>query len=352
MSVGQWLHERVNRAWYRSSAGWLRLMTPLALLFGFVVWLKKKRQQRVRAEVLAVPVVVVGNLSVGGTGKTPLVVHLVEQLTRRGIRVGVISRGYGGKSNHYPLTVGPDTPAGLVGDEPRMLWEKTGCPVVVAPRRLDAAHALLRQQQVDVLLCDDGLQHGALPRDYEICVVDGVRGLGNGHLLPVGPLREPPSRLQSVDYLVRNGGDWQAPVTAAPLVCMTLVAGDLIGLGDRQGERLSLDSLKGQRLHAYAGIGNPGRFFELLRQYGAEVIEHPFVDHHQYQSQDFSLIEKGQWIVMTEKDAVKCAHLGLDNAWALPVVAELSADITQDICRKLGLFVKPSTIPSQTELSE
>ncbi len=308
----RWLEAR----WYQASSPPL-LLRPLAALYGRV---SAAHKRKARTQVQPVPVIVVGNISVGGTGKTPFVIWLVELLRAQGWRPGVISRGYGGRAPHYPYAVDANSNPAHSGDEPLLIAQRCGCPVVVAPARCAAAELLLRNADVDVIVADDGLQHYALGRDLEICIVDGTRGLGNGALLPAGPLREPVSRLREVDLVVVNGQGW-GDAALEPLR-MHLQAVNAQALGD--GTQRPLRDFAGQRVHAVAGIGHPPRFFETLRASGVQVIEHAFADHHAYTAGELQF-EDGLPVLMTEKDAVKCKRFAAADWWAVPVVAELSA---------------------------
>lgn len=309
------MSQRLTEAWYRKSSLWVWLLWPLSLLYRLVTLLRRglfmiglKRTRR-----FPVPVIVVGNIAVGGTGKTPLTLALIERLRAAGFRPGVVSRGYGGRSAVYPVRVGADSSATMVGDEPLLLALRSGAPVVVDPVRPRAVERLLAETDVDVVLSDDGLQHYALARDIEICVVDGKRGLGNGHLLPMGPLREPESRLNTIEYLVGNGGT--GGLHGA--VTMHLHADAWQAVGEA-GE----PPAPGAKIRALAGIGNPQRFFDMLRAQGFEVVPQAFPDHHAYTAADLTFAEALP-LVMTEKDAVKCRALGLRNAWYVPVTAQL-----------------------------
>lgn len=271
--------------------------------------------EQIRVEV---PVIVVGNISVGGTGKTPLVIWLIEQLRQWGFRPGVLSRGYGGKAEHYPLRVTENTPAEVCGDEPLLIALRTGAPVMVAPDRVTAARALLRSGEVDVLVTDDGLQHYRLARDLEFCVVDGQRGLGNAALLPAGPLREPASRLGQVDWVAVNGEGFEPPeqgfrFTLAGEPVAALIGGASRALADFESP-----------VHAVAGIGNPERFFASLEAEGLSIIRHAFADHHRFTAADLAFGDTLD-VIMTEKDAVKCRAFADARCWYRPVSAQLSA---------------------------
>ncbi len=309
----------LDRFWYRPAPppGWLR---PLSSLYGSVS-ADLARSRKAAAVQLPVPVIVVGNITVGGTGKTPFVLWLVERLQAQGWRPGVISRGYGGCAPQYPLRVTAATDPAWAGDEPSLIARRLDVPVAVAPDRVAAARLLLDAGEVNILVTDDGLQHYRLARDIEICVVDGSRGLGNGALLPAGPLREPPARLREVDLVVVNGGGWrEAGVTTLDMSLSTTEAMPLGG-----GESRPLASFAGGKVHAVAGIGNPERFFSSLRAAGIEVIPHPFPDHHDYTEMDLAF-DGTLPLLMTEKDAVKCAELARPNHWYVPAQAVIAAE--------------------------
>lgn len=306
----------LERTWYRPQPAplWLR---GCSFVYGTVAS-AVAASRRSAAVRLPVPVVVVGNIAVGGTGKTPFVIWLVERLRAEGWRPGVLSRGYAGRAPAYPLRVDAGTDPAQCGDEPALLARRLGVPLAVAPDRVAAARLLLARGEVDVLVADDGLQHHRLARDLEICVVDGARGLGNGALLPAGPLREPPARLDTVNLLVVNGGGWRGG--SAPAVDLQLEIAEAVPLGG--GERRPLAGFG--RAHAVAGIGNPGRFFAALRAAGLELVEHAFPDHHRYARADLDFGD-GLPVLMTEKDAVKCGELDLPGLWSVPAEARLSA---------------------------
>jgi tetraacyldisaccharide 4'-kinase len=292
-----------------------RALTPLSWLYCAVVALRRwcYRVGLLRSTRLPVPVVVVGNITVGGTGKTPLVCWLAELLRGAGYRPGIVSRGYGGRARTWPRAVEPDSDPAEVGDEPVLLARRTGCPMVVGPDRVADASMLLREHDCDLIVADDGLQHLALGRDIEIAVVDGMRRFGNARCLPAGPLREAPGRLTTVDFRVCNGepkGDELG---------MRLKGGRLHRVGD-DSMVAEVATFAGGPVHAVAGIGNPARFFADLRALGLEPIEHPFADHHAYTAADIDFGD-GRPVIMTEKDAVKCVAFAGPEHWYLPVEA-------------------------------
>lgn len=310
-------------AWYEGSP-WLTPLRPLATLYRKVSEHRRHQYANGDREVYRAPVavIVVGNITVGGTGKTPMVIWLAQELRRKGFRPGIISRGYGGKAPAYPYPVQVDSPAEYAGDEPLMLARRTGCPLVVDPVRANAASLLLETSDCDVLISDDGLQHYALARDLEIAVLDGARGLGNGQFLPAGPLREAKSRLQEVDLVVVNGEATRE--IPADFHVMNLLPGPLCELPlawGGEGQRVNAGDWKGaRRVHGIAGIGNPERFFLSLEELGFEVIRHAFPDHHAYSSADLQFSDDLP-VVMTEKDAVKCQEFAQSGFWYLPVEA-------------------------------
>jgi tetraacyldisaccharide 4'-kinase len=323
--------------WY---GGCPPLWTRLAELpFAAVTALRRGayRTGMCRSGRLRVPVVVVGNLSVGGTGKTPLVQTLVRGLAVAGRRPGIVSRGYGG-ARQGVSEVTPESDPARSGDEPLLLARSTGFPVFVGKDRLAAGQALLaRHPECDLVVSDDGLQHYRLARDVEIVVVDASRGFGNGHLLPAGPLREPISRLRSVAAIVVNG-DGAPPELArwAPDVPVVHMRMAVTGVRAMRGalDAVPLASLAGRTVHAVAGIGNPARYFDQLRAAGLTVREHAFPDHHAYRPADFAFRD-GAPILMTEKDAVKCERFEIDDAWVAVASATLDANLPGLILARL-----------------
>ncbi|BFI54478.1 tetraacyldisaccharide 4'-kinase [Yersinia pseudotuberculosis] len=310
----------IERIWSGQSRLYL-LLLPLSWLYGAVTWLIRAsyRLGLRSAWRSPVPVIIVGNLTAGGNGKTPVVIWLVEQLQQRGYRVGVVSRGYGGKSAVYPLLLSDNTTTAQAGDEPVLIFQRTGAPVAVSPKRADAIKALLQSHAVDFIITDDGLQHYALQRDFELVVIDGVRRFGNGWWLPAGPMREREGRLQSVDAAITNGG-----LAAEGEIPMQLVAREAVNLVT--GQRQPAEQL--QHVVAMAGIGHPPRFFATLNLLGIKPEnEHAFADHQDYSLAQLSRLTSGpQILLMTEKDAVKCRAFALPNWWYLPVDAQLPSD--------------------------
>ena len=318
------MRDALIATWYAprpTALGWL--LRPLAALYGVVVALRRAlyRGGWLRRERMPVPVIVVGNVTVGGAGKTPLVIALAHALAAVGRRPGLVSRGYGGSVQGAREVRAGDAPA-EVGDEP-LLLATSGFPVFVGRDRPAAARALLAAHAgCDVLLCDDGLQHYALARDFEIAVVDAARGLGNGLLLPAGPLREPASRLAEVDAVVRLvGADAHAPSADPRATTMTHVPCGWRNLAD-PGRAVDPAAWRGRRVHAIAGIGHPQRFFDLLARLRIDAVPHAFVDHHAFTRDDIAL-PAAEVILMTAKDAVKCMPFADARCHALDIRAEI-----------------------------
>lgn len=311
----------LQRAWYRLNIISF-LLLPVSWLYQLLVFIRRrlylggiKGQKKP-----PLPVVIVGNITVGGTGKSPLIIALVELLQANGFKPGVISRGYGGSHSGEPLSVTAMSDALVVGDEPLMIVQRTGVPLMIGQNRVAAADAMWQSNDVDVILCDDGLQHYPLARDLELSVVDVERQFGNGFCLPAGPLREPVSRLKHVDFVVYNGSlVHQYGFMLEPLIAIPLQGGGAIPVG----------SFVGQKVQAIAGIGHPQRFFNALVAHGLDVATTAFQDHHQYSLSDFDST-RTQPLLMTEKDAVKCRSLALENAWYVPVSADLTDGLKED----------------------
>lgn len=320
----------VDKLWYKNHPlAWLAapLLWPLRLLFSVL-------SRRRRAAFLSgrspsyrppVPVVMVGNITAGGNGKTPVVIWLVEQLKAAGMKPGVVSRGYGGNAKNYPVVLNNKSGPEMAGDEPVLIYQRTGVPVAISPKRCEAVKALLALG-VDIIITDDGLQHYKLARDIEFVVVDGARRFGNGHLIPQGPLREKTDRLETVDFIVCNGGQAQCGE-----ISMYLKPHLLVNL--KTGQKVEANTLS--NAVAMAGIGHPQRFFNTLLAQGVS-LQHcaPFSDHHRF---DFvqldALASRGEHLIMTEKDAVKCRtwvqnRQDIDNWWYLPVDAHFSLQDT------------------------
>jgi tetraacyldisaccharide 4'-kinase len=325
---------RLESSWYRRSP-WLLALTPASLVY---CGLGRLRRLFYRAGLLTrhripVQVIIVGNLTAGGTGKTPLVTWLVDFLSTSGYRPGVIARGYKGRACHWPQPVHADSDPLIVGDEAVLLAGRCGCPVIVGPDRVAAARALSEQGECDLIIADDGLQHYALERDIEIVVIDGERRFGNGFCLPAGPLRESPGRLADVDLAVVNGtgGPGEYPMTVHTVCAVSLERGIPLR---------KLACFGHQTVHAVAGIGNPARFFTSLREAGMQLEEHVFPDHHAYVAADLDFGDDRP-VVMTEKDAVKCRNFGLRNCWYIPVTIELPAEFGTRVLELLARGGRP-----------
>ena len=311
------LADRLLAAWYTGHPA-LALLRPLEALYRWVV--KRKRRRFLNDKRASyrppVPVVVVGNITVGGTGKTPMILWLIEHCRQRGLRVGVVSRGYGAKPPQFPWRVAADQAAEQAGDEPLLIVQRTGVPLVIDPDRARAVQALLVSEPLDLILCDDGMQHYRLARDLELVLIDAARGLGNRRCLPAGPLREPVERLKAADAVLFNG----AAQDSAEGFGFRLQPSALVNL--RTGERRALDHFPaGQRLHAVAGIGNPQRFFNTLQGLGWQPLPHPFADHAQFNARNLAFTPPLP-LIMTEKDAVKCRSFAAENWWYLAVEAQ------------------------------
>jgi len=319
--------ELLNDIWYGKSPMRYALW-PVSAVYRGLARLRRTAYQRGWRPTVeaAVPVIVVGNVSVGGTGKTPFVIWLADQLKQRGRKVGIVTRGYRGKGTEWPRAVAADSDPEEVGDEPVLLARRTSCPVVAGPDRVACVEALLEHTRVDVVLSDDGLQHYRLARAFEIAVVDGARGMGNGLCLPAGPLREPPSRLQEVDAIVVNGTGWgHAGVFRADAVVTKVYH-------LKDGAERTLESFRGKPVHAVAGIGNPQRFFDLLLDADLDVESHPLEDHAEITLDELTFDAPGA-VLITEKDAVKCEHLKANGVWCVVVDFKFDADSASRLMR-------------------
>jgi tetraacyldisaccharide 4'-kinase len=316
----------LTQLWYGKARG-APLLAPLAWLYGALLILRRRAFELhlLRRHGVGCPVVVVGNLTVGGTGKTPLVAWLARQLQAQGFQVGIVSRGYGSRARTARL-VATNAAWEEVGDEPLLLAQNTGCMTAVGADRV-AVGRLLSARGMNVIVSDDGLQHLRLAADCRLVVVDGERLFGNGRLLPAGPLREPVAELQKADAVIVNGATLSAiPLDSehaltAPLIAMQLVPGAAVAVAG--GARRALETFRGARVHAVAGIGNPARFFRELGACGIDVIEHPFADHHALVASDLEFGDDLP-VLMTEKDAVKCRGFANARLWYVPVTAHLS----------------------------
>ena len=310
------ISDRLLAAWYAGHPA-LKLLQPLEWLYRRVVTAKRERFLAGEGEIYQppVPLIVVGNITVGGTGKTPLILWMIEHCQRAGLRVGVVSRGYGATPPQLPWRVEPEQSAAVAGDEPLLIVQRTGVPLMIDPDRSRAVQALLAAEPLDLILSDDGMQHYRLARDLELVLIDAARGLGNKRCLPAGPLREPIERLQSVDAVLFNGAETDRDEGFAfrlqPTALVNLLTGERRGL-----EHFSA----GQALHAVAGIGNPQRFFNTLETLHWQPVAHAFADHAEYSASALNFMPPLP-LVMTEKDAVKCRSFAAQDWWYLAVDA-------------------------------
>lgn len=323
-----------NKIWYESHPLNLALR-PISYALQGLVWARRKAYANGWAEQYraAVPVIVVGNISVGGTGKTPFIIWLGKLLQAsqksngEPIRIGVVSRGYKSEGEDGLSLLDADSLPEQVGDEPYMIYQHLACPMAVGAERVRAIELLLSKHKLDLILSDDGMQHYAMNRQLEVALIDGTRGLGNGQLLPAGPLREPPGRLRSVDFVVANSQAYgRYPV-------MQLVTKHVLSVSDNQPVGL-LAGLSGQTVHAIAGIGNPQRFFNTLKEQGIACIEHPKPDHHHFELADVQFDDDFP-VLMTEKDAVKCRKLGANKLLYVPVEAQLPDDFSTALLNEI-----------------
>lgn len=300
--------------WYKDAFLGL-LLLPLAYVFSDIVRVRRflYRKGIIKSHTLPVPVIIVGNITVGGTGKTPLIIWLADLLLKAGYKPGIISRGYGGLSESWPQVVNEHSDVNKVGDETLLIAKQTRVPVVIGPSRVDAATMLLAEFDCNVVLSDDGLQHYKLNRDIEIAVIDGERRFGNGYCLPAGPLREPIGRLSSVDFVVVNG-----EIDEDREFSMKFIGDTAVNM--KTEEQKPLQAFRGAECHALAGIGNPDRFFKLLETAGLTCTTHSFPDHYQFEHDDIEFGDNKP-VLMTEKDAVKCTQFAGLHHWFVPVKA-------------------------------
>ncbi|MDA3869274.1 MAG: tetraacyldisaccharide 4'-kinase [Gammaproteobacteria bacterium] len=326
----------INAYWYsQNPVAWLLL--PISVIYCLLVFLRRALYKTglLKSYKLPVPVIIVGNITVGGTGKTPLLIALTTLLQQQGCRPGIVSRGYGGTVTGERLVKESDD-AHMIGDEPCLILKRTGCPLVVGRDRVAAAQLLLAKSDCNVILSDDGLQHYRMQRDVEIAIVDKNRQYGNGYCLPAGPLRETVSRLKQVDMVVSHCSDANSSVTPSHSPHFSLHFLDAINL--KTDESRNIESFSVQPVHAVAGIGHPERFFKQLRKNGLEVIAHTFADHHEFTAADF-VFDDDCPVLMTEKDAVKCQGLPAENLWYVPVDAGLSKGLQQQFLSSIDVLI-------------
>ena len=313
-----WISAQLWRQWsYRGPLA--AAMFPLSLAYAGLSEWNRSRQERARRDTMipARAVIVVGNLTVGGSGKTPMTVWLARRLASAGYRPGIVSRGYGGRGDVAGIAVTPDSDPVVVGDEPLLIAQRTGVPVQVDRDRVRGARALT-ERGVDVVIADDGMQHHRLPRDITILMVDGRRRFGNGLCLPAGPLREPRSARGRADFVLVTGGEPEA----ADEIPMELVPSSRLQRVDGSGEGRKPGRFARRRVHAVAGIADPERFFRMLEGTGIEVIRHPFPDHHRFLPHQIRF-DDDLPVLMTEKDAVKCRSFAQDKHWCWPIAASV-----------------------------
>lgn len=342
-AVESWL----TAHWYGAQRPpwYLRMLEPVYRL----AWQRSQKKAQLESAIYRskLPLIVVGNITTGGSGKTPLVIRLCQIALEMNLKPGIASTGYGRQSRETLIIQADYDPADYgpaeYGDEPLLLASRTGVPVVIAAHRVDAVKKL-NKMDLDIIFSDDGLQQANLYRDIEFCVVDGERGLGNGHLIPAGPLREAAGRLRKVNHVVTNG-EWGGKPDDVDVNIMYLDASLVCSLDDR--DKLPVNEFRyhqaGNPVRAIAGIGNPGRFFRMLEGMGINADQQAFPDHHSYTNRDFDSIKTGTAIIMTEKDAVKCRSLGLENAWYIPVETRLPDELERIFRDQLLKLVKDNS---------
>ncbi len=324
----------MENIWYRSSYHFISiLLMPIAWIFSVLVTCRRflYRAHCKKSYSFSVPVIVVGNITVGGTGKTPFVIWLANYLKTQGFRPGIVSRGVGGQQQRQPRWVKPGSSPQEVGDEAMLLSQHA--PLVISKNRVAAVKELLAKTDCNIVISDDGLQHYRLRRDIEIAIVDGARGLGNQCFLPAGPLRESPRRLQEVDFVIENSNS----LSQKNRYAMKLQGDELISINNAQ-QKIPLRHFQNQTVHAVAAIGNPERFFSSLENRGIKIIRHRFPDHYLYQAKDLNFGDALP-IIMTEKDAVKYRHFAQENAWYLPVSLELTPEFINEFSLRVKKFI-------------
>jgi len=324
------MEQCLNAIWYGKSRPLRWVLYPLSLVFWLISQVRRFYMVKWRQKNFSVPVIVVGNISSGGVGKTPLVIAIVRKFMSEGIRVGIVSRGYKAESSYYPRLVKADDSAREVGDEPLLIVQKTGCPLVIDPNRTAAVEFLLRECSVQIILSDDGLQHYRMGRQFEIAVIDGHRGIGNGLCLPAGPLRESARRLREVDMIVATQGEWPGAES---------VALEIEGFYHlATGKAVNPQSIP-QPILAVAGIGNPERFYTTLHSTGLEFTTKTYPDHYHFSALDFTKLKQAS-IVMTEKDAMKCRAFAPENSYYLSIRMSVSEVLWQRFKDKLQEKIK------------
>ena len=324
------MNKFIETLWYKKTR-WLCLLFllfPFMLLYRTVVSVRRYILTRCFQTKFSVPIIVVGNLTVGGVGKTPLVIEIARRFQEQGFRVGIVSRGYGATVSIFPCVVSATSDPVLYGDEPVLIAKRTGCPVVISPKRVKAIQFLFARESCDVIISDDGLQHYAMGRAIEIAVVDGVRQFGNQHCLPAGPLREPISRLSTVDFVIVNGSN-PLSTSFVPRTIEYPMRFEILPLRMVKADKEISVTMNDEPIAAVAGIGHPAQFYSMLRNIGWQVNEYSFPDHHIFQVNDLNLSEK--IIIMTEKDAVKCVRFANEHCFYYPIQAELTEQFWQQL---------------------
>jgi tetraacyldisaccharide 4'-kinase len=333
---------KLERRWYSKKHDWVTFpLIPFSWLFGGIVKLRRRsyRNNTHKISQFPVPVIVVGNITVGGTGKTPFVIWLAKFLKSQGWMPGIVSRGVGGKQKCSPRWVEKNSNPKIVGDEAVLLAQRSDCPVVIGVNRVAAIQELLSKTPCNIVISDDGLQHYKMGRDLEIALLDGGRGLGNESLLPAGPLREPKKRLSEVDFVVYQTTMALPEERQQGSFAMQLSGNILVSVHDDQ-LKVPLNHFQQATVHAVAAIGNPQRFFAELRKAGLTLIEHVFPDHYLYEASDFAFKDDLP-IIMTEKDAVKCQRFSDERFWCLPVEMEIDANFVDQLLKRINLLTPP-----------
>lgn len=325
---------RIEKSWYQDK-WWNIWLLPLSAVFFVLSHLRRLWLIHIKtiAPQAKIPVIVIGNINVGGTGKTPLACFLVDALAKKGLKVGIVSRGYGSSAPYYPYLLEQNEDAVIVGDEPKLLRDRLNCPVVIGSDR-SAAIKLISQQNIDLILSDDGLQHYKMHRDYEIVVLDQSRQLGSGWLLPAGPLREGAWRLKQVDAVIYNGSGILTDSALDHSASMQIVPTAWVNA--KTQERKALSYFAHKRVHAVVGIGNPQRFFTTLDALEVDCDKHIFSDHHAFVASDLNVFNcSSEQLIMTEKDWVKCAGFATESMWYLEVSAQLDTQFEQKLLNDL-----------------
>jgi tetraacyldisaccharide 4'-kinase len=323
----QWL----ENIWYNNGKGRFILL-PLSALYCAINRYQRKKQTK-NLPTLPCPVIVIGNITVGGTGKTPLTIHIAKLLEEEGYKPAIITRGYGGEATQWPQSVTAQTDPKQVGDEAVLMAARTHIPVYAGANRLQSIDQLLKAHDCDVIISDDGMQHYKLPRDIQIAVIDATRLFGNGYCLPAGPLREKKERLDRCDLVVVNGSE--SPQKS--WLKMMLEGDTLINL--KTGQKKALKDFAANKVNAVTGIGNPQRFYQTLKQGGLNLSTRSFPDHHNFQALDLGFDNQLE-IIMTEKDAVKCKSFAKESMWYLPVTAKMDKRFKDALFAQLNQLLK------------